>query len=125
MVLAVEVNTSTYFTKEATMVLSVPEYYPGANQNLMFQATSLDPCTVSGAELVSCRWRRRQQQIKITFRTPKPSKDTITFSVGNFKNPITESHGGFGVVVVDDEEYPIAKTTADVVLSGISAANVF
>jgi hypothetical protein len=39
---------------------------------------------------------------------PTPSKDTITFSVGNFKNPITESHGGFGVVVVDSEEYPIA-----------------
>lgn len=56
---------------------------------------------------------------------PKPSKDTLKFSVGNFKNPITESHGGFRVTVVDDEEYPIARTTADVVLSGISTANVF
>lgn len=61
-------------------------------------------------------------QIEFDQKDVQDRSQEIEFRIGNFKNPITESMGGFSLQITDAEEYTITRSLNDVTISGMSEA---
>ena len=61
-------------------------------------------------------------QIEFDQKDVQDRSQEIEFHIGNFKNPITESMGGFSLQITDADEYAITRSLNDVTISGMSEA---
>lgn len=115
--LAIKVTPRTKLTavgssQRLILIATIPPYFENAAQELMFAASSPDPCTVNIGKLLSCSFSRtRLLRIEFEYLVQKNMLTEVLFTVGNFNNPITESMGGFAVELLDEEEYLIARTS--------------
>lgn len=123
--LAIKITPRTKLTavgssQRLVLAATIPPYFENAGQELMIAASRPDPCTVNIGKLLSCRFSRtRLLRIEFEYIMQKNMLQEILFTVGNFNNPITESMGGFAIEILDEEEYLIAQTTEDLMMTGI------
>lgn len=59
--LTISIDPYTRLTARGYVVLHVPDYYKGANNDYMIASTKPTPCTTSHGTVLSCTFSRRQQ----------------------------------------------------------------
>ena len=125
--LYIRVIPDTSLSHKGFMVLNVPDYYEDAGQDYFFSQKNPEPCTFSKGEILSCKFSQRQMQLVIEYEfNPKfELHGEANFTASYFRNPVTETQGGFHLEILDEDEMLVATSDTNVYMEGISVPAIF
>jgi len=125
--LTIQIDPWARLTASGFVVLSMPDYYQGANNDFMIASRKPTPCGCDRGRVLGCAFSSRQKQLTIRyqFSDGQDYGGVVKFTVGQFSNPVVDRLGGFKVELLDAEEYTVAETESSVAMLGITEAASF